>query len=386
MRVFIPLLLLLFVACTKPEESTVIADTLKKEKPNRIVLIFHKPVLNGFYTLPGGSGQSTGRTNDGDEIQYIDDDLIPQRSFLHPDQQWDTLTLHTQRDWMEVKLMYHGIDDLAYFFENGDSVVFKYDGERPVASVLNRQEAYDVTNYSLMVRDSLSIDIFPAMKIAYTPFAVMHRMKETDDFGKYMDKVHTTALANMAKELDGQYETLEQFRSTRLITDEQLQYRLRNIYYGLQHMAVNGRRNPERSKVALIDREIDKLVERFPGMSTERSDSLLVQMNYLKYLHNSIAMKYNKEVGMLERNGKGAGARIPDLLKKYDVVRLDSQLTAAELKTIQFGNVSQILENTSFFSIEQRLRYLNRFKNDFQDTIMMQSLIAKYDVEFVIDE
>lgn len=388
MRVFIPLLFLAFVACSGPGEaiSSQESITLKKEKPNRIVLIFHQPVKNGFYTYPDGEGQSTGRTNKGDEIQYTDDHLILQRAVLHAEVEWDTVTIDTQRDRLEIKLMYMGLDDLAYLFENGDSVLFEYDGIKPVASILNRPEAYAVTNYSLMVRDSISRDLFPAMKIVRTPFALMHRKTKEDRFDVFLEDIRNTALSHMSEELEDQYTLLEKLSTSGEMPVEHFRYRLANLLYGLKNMEVTGQRNPERSKVAQITKEIERLNARFPEFSSPRSDSLLVQMNYQLYLQSSITEQYAKQVTMLERNGRGAGARTPDHLKKYDLVRLDTQLTALEKKTVQHGTLSLILSQPNFFSAEQRLRYLTYFKNDFQDSVMTRYLIDKYKVEYVVDD
>ncbi len=45
-----------------------------------------------------------------------------------------------------------------------------------------------------------------------------------------------------------------------------------------------------------------------------------------------------------------------------------------------------MLSQSGFFSIKDRLKYLNRFKNDFEDSVMVQNLISKYNIEFKIED
>ena len=70
----------------------------------------------------------------------------------------------------------------------------------------------------------------------------------------------------------------------------------------------------------------------------------------------------------------------------YDSIRESELFTASERLVLQFSNVDLILQNTSFFDIEERLKYLTKFKNDFRDTVLFNTLVEKYNVKFEIDD
>jgi hypothetical protein len=99
---FLPLLtkLMATMACTKEQVSEV-----EKEKSNQIVLIFNKPVKNGFAINPETGKKSHGRTNQGDEIQITDDHHISRRLVFEEGAEYDTIVINSKRDQVEMKLM-----------------------------------------------------------------------------------------------------------------------------------------------------------------------------------------------------------------------------------------------------------------------------------------
>ncbi len=173
---YLPLLafVLMLMACTKEEQ----VSEAEKEKPNRIVLIFNKPVKNGFAINPETGKLSHGRTRNGDEIQIVDDAHISRRLTFEEGAEYDTVVIDSQRDYVEMKLMYKGIDDLTYLFQNGDSVIFTYEGIKPIARIINRKEDTNVVNFSLFIRDSLASDDHLAITFLQNP---MLKIRELDD-------------------------------------------------------------------------------------------------------------------------------------------------------------------------------------------------------------
>lgn len=386
MRHFILLLIaLLFVACSKQENPI----ETKKEKSNQVALIFHKPIRNGFKSHPKMGEIGFMRTKKGDEIQYIDDHLIQQRLSFDWEAEWDTVILKSRRDYLEVRLMYRGVDDLDYLFQNGDSVLFEYTDHKPIASILNRPEESPVTNFALYVRDSISSSEYPANRIAGAPLILMHRQEESElPLLNFFDSVKYKAITDIPLELTQEIELLKSLNSSGQMSDQVLQYRVENSLRKLQNLAVGlgADKDKEAGAYQAILDEIQRLENQFPLVESQRNDSLLANAAYRAYLSNSVRVEFRDKVKMLEFNGKGAGRRTVDYPRKYDSIRVSTHMSPLEKKVAQFAATEAILSQPGIFPIEERLKYLTRFKNDFQDSTMVNTLMSRYDVQFIIDD
>ncbi|GAB5523585.1 MAG: hypothetical protein Roseis2KO_14570 [Roseivirga sp.] len=384
----LPLLafVLLLIACTKEEQ----VSEVEKEKPNRIVLIFNKPVKNGFAINPETGKMSHGRTRNGDEIQIVDDAHISRRLTFEEGAKYDTIVIDSQRDYVEMKLMYKGIDDLTYLFQNGDSVLFTYDGIKPTAHILNREVASEVVNYSLFIRDSLAFDDHLAITLLQNPLLKMRELDNSKmSFQEFFAKLDDESSAKVIEETPRYYDVLDQWKAAGLISKQQYRFRLENIARTLQTSDVSLNR-PDLEKKSIAGTNIQKALEdfktRYPDIEMERNDSLLYNSAYLRYLSTAIAMRYRGKIKMISREGRGAGARTPNHLLRYDSIRNTTFMSPLEKKITQYNTMNAMLSQPNFFSIADRLKYLTRFRNDFQDSAMVQSLITRYDIKFEIED
>lgn len=378
--------LLTAMACTKEEQ----VSEVEKEKPNRIVLIFNKPVKNGFAINPETGKTSHGRTNSGDEIQIIDDHYIARRLRFEEGAEYDTIIINSKRDQVEMKLMYKGIDDLTYLFQNGDSVMFTYDGIKPTAQIMNREAASEMVNFSLFIRDSLAFSDHLAITFLQNPLL---KIRELDDskmsFEEFFARLDEESSLKVIEETPRYYDVLDQWKEQGVIDQHEYQFRLENIARALQtsDVALN-RPDIEKESPAgdNIKKALDAFQTRYPEVEMDRDDSLLYNSAYQRYLSNAIAMRYRGKIEMISREGRGAGARTLNHLQRYDSVRITDFMSPLEKKITQYNTMNAMLSQPKFFSIANRLKYLNRFKNDFQDSIMVEELITRYDIKFEIED
>lgn len=377
--------MLVLIACTKEEQ----VPEVKKEKPNRIVLIFNKPVKNGFYSFPGTEG-AQGRTEGGDEIQFIDDNYMRQRLAFKIGAASDTVVIQSKRDIVEVLLMYKGLDDLNYLFENGDSVIFDYDGIKPSARILNRPEASIVTNFSLYVRDSILTDDYPAVDIAIQPMTTWRKHKDSGLSFKALDeKIKNDALANIRTEFTRQYDLLDKLKEENNLDSLRYNIRRQNLLRNLQIARFRlgyTRSGSELSPTPTIDKALSDFENRFPDMDMARSDSFLYHHAYVKYLGVSVHQLYLKQVDMMSQQTRGGGGSTLNKLQQYDTIRNNAYMSDLEKKVMQYETMNAMLSQPNFFSIADRLKYLTRFRNDFQDSAMVQDLITRYDIKFEIED
>lgn len=388
MRYYLSLfaLLLVTMACTKEEQ----VSEVEKEKPNQIVLIFNKPVKNGFAINPETGKTSHGRTNKGDEIQVIDDHYIAHRLTFEEGAEYDTVVIHSKRDLVEMKLMYKGIDDLTYLFENGDSVLFTYEGIKPTASILNRKAHAEVVNFSLFIRDSLAFSDHLAITLLQNPLLKMREMRDSKmSFDEFFAQLDNEASAKVIEETPLYYDLLDQWKKEGLIDEHQYRFRLENIARTMQISDLSLNR-PDMEQQSPAGKNIRKALEdfktRYPDIEAGRSDSLLYNSVYQRYLATAIAMQYRGKIEMISQEGRGAGARTLNHLQRYDSIRATSFMSPLEKKLIQYQTMNAMLSQPNFFSIANRLKYLTRFRNDFQDSAMVQNLIARYDIKFEIED
>ncbi|KYG78812.1 TlpA family protein disulfide reductase [Roseivirga echinicomitans] len=378
--------LFVFLGCSPtntPKEGEIVPT-------NQIVLIFHKPVQNGYYLIPDGGGRSQERNPNGDEIQFLDDNMIEQLLHLNIGVESDTVIVKSKRDLVEIRLMYKGVDELKYLFQNGDSVVFNYSGIKPTAKVINRQEDYTVTNFSLVERDSLALDEYTALHITDLPLLLTYKGRNLDreQYNSFYDEIGETALRNISEELASQYELLEQLKIEGKITNKQLDYRIQNIYFQLAKLKASPllKNKVEDEKASTLKNSMDNLVKRYPKIGIERSDSLVYNNAYIKYLLYTTSLDVREKVSSYNYNTGVSGGSIMNYPQAYDSIQMMVSLTPIEKKKLQFVYIEKLFQDAGYFPIEKRWEYLDKFNNDYQDSAMFDFLVEKFNIKFKIDD
>lgn len=384
---FLFLCLLILFSCSDKSSETAIEE---KEKPNQITLIFKNPVQNGAYYKPNATKPSFYTTQTGNEIEFIDDNLITQRLHIDFEAEIDTVIILSRREWVEVGLYYKGIDQLKYLFQNGDTIFFNYQGSRPVASIQNRSEDFAVTNFDLIERDSIATTEFLAATfIEDQPLfdyfgEIANNLEEHKKFRKEKEEVN---LKNFTQEFDKKMEMLQSLKAKGLIDKRQYQYRVLNQYFQLADIiAFEKRLNPEieTNEINIYTEAINRVRNELPTSFNLRNDSLLYSNRYTSYFIRSIRAEFNKKADYYEYKTETSGGRITNYPQAYDSVQVASHLSQIEKMKAQYYYVEYIFKDAGYFPIEIRWEYLNKFKNQYQDSAMYNHLVEKYNIKFSI--
>lgn len=379
------LILISTLACSDHKNKPVDQPQL----PDQVVLIFKNPQSHARYTFPSFYDQPVGNlaSGNGYQIQTINDALIPTRYRFEVSSPSDTVTISTKRNLLEVKLTYKAIDELTYYFRKGDTVIFNYEGTKPIAEIINRKENTEVTNFSLNQRDSVYQDDLPAMIIfnhSLLGYRLYSRGEDKTISAQEFEKKYRTKIGNILnQELTADIKRINSFKEQGLITAQHLNAMLSDLYWKLTNKLTELRYVPEEENFEYL-RQILKDLERDHPALAVRNDSLLVSGVYQKFIEEKAKRLY--PLPKLEMRGRGSGSSIRDYATSYDSIQGSRAFSPTERKLLQYKNLDKMLSETAHFNIETRLKYLTKFKNDYQDTVLFNDFVKKYNVKFEIDD
>ncbi len=101
---------------------------------SNVVIIFKNAPINYRHTFPNGSTVSRGES----EISYINDNFQIE-NYTPRYRELDTFVISTNRTWLEIGHVHHGIEVWSYMLHSGDTVMFSYDELFPRIEVKNPQ-------------------------------------------------------------------------------------------------------------------------------------------------------------------------------------------------------------------------------------------------------
>lgn len=387
---FLFLCLFILFSCSDKASKTIIEE---KEKPSYVVLVFKYP--QSYLKIEFGSGRtaSTLAARNGYEIETIDSTGLITRHQINFEMEIDTISIPSNRELLEVKLTYLGIDQLTYFFEKGDTVVFEYPNGTPYAQIINRDEPANLTNIQIYLRDSISTGQFPAILEATNPGLPMESLFSQEnarsiDMRSYIDEYRNTKGIEASEQL----RILMADAKAWSLTEHQnqvLRSTIADYYWMLQQWVSETERLQSNGKsldseaLSEVERLLNEIDNQYPDIKNNKNN-FSQSISYQKALKYRLAQEFKPQ--MLELKTSGAGARIMNYTAYYDSIQHSRWIKEAEKRVMQYEVVDQILSNGSFFDIEERLKYLTKFKNDFQDTVLFNTLVKKYNVKFEIDD
>jgi len=155
---------------------------------------------------------------------------------------------------------------------------------------------------------------------------------------------------------------------------------LNDSYWSLRSVLQKEKTPLEGNKLQDLIGEIESIDPSF----SKRNDEQLKSISYQKFFRSIPVIEFKPRTLKIENEGSASSS--PDLISLYDSVRASNLFTDSEKLVLQHEYVDQMFTNSAHFDIEDRLIYLTRFKNDFQDTALFNQLVEKYDVKFEIDE
>lgn len=387
---FLFLCLIFLSACSQKDRTGNDKTAIPEPKANSIVLIFENPVKHGFSINPKTGRMGAGRTTKGDEIQFYDEHYLEERLTIDFEQSVDTVVIPTRRNVLEVRLMYNGLDDLTYYFQNGDTVRFQYQERKPVATILNRPEDSLASNYSLFLRDSIANEGMMALDIIKMPLVLLGKIKPKDNsveaYNKAMDEYTDKVAKMLSKELNAELNFAESLKSKNLISEEVYSARILSIYMKLLGSTVYADKNKESFSKTQITNSLKNLENRYPEIVNYRNDSLFSLNEYTKTFSSQISKKAFEGVRFIEQSNGQAGFRIPNFPIAYDRMLVDSTLSETQRKITLYKYVDGILREGKILGIQTQLQYLTKFKNDVQDSVLTQKLESKYNIKYEIDD
>ncbi|WP_339608067.1 TlpA disulfide reductase family protein [uncultured Roseivirga sp.] len=380
-KYLILLTLISTLACSDNKEKLVGQPQL----PDHVVLIFNNPQSHAKYTFPT-FGKSTFVSHPS-QILTINDQFIPTRYRFKANALSDTVTISTKRDLLEVKLTYKAMDELTYYFRKGDTVVFNYEGKKPIAEIINRKESTEVTNFSLHQRDSVYHDDVPAILVFEEFNLILAKYFELDDrtvdINDFIERYRINLTKGLMEELNEDIKVLSSFRGQGMISEEQQKAILSDLYWKLTNGLASITKKPEGDAFGELYQILEDLERDHPVLAI-RNDSLLVSGGYQKFIEEKAKRLY--PLPKLEMRGRGSASSIRDYATSYDSIQASKAFSPTERKLLQYKNLDKILSETGDFNIETRLKYLTKFKNDYQDTVLFNDFVKKYNVKFEIDD
>ena len=139
-----------------------------------------------------------------------------------------------------------------------------------------------------------------------------------------------------------------------------------------------------------IDSALQMLNTNITYLQNLRNDSLLNFGWYQNYFFRSMQDSLNIQLLTKTYDNNNAGGSSYDYVKLYDAIDAGNGLTKQEIAFLQKVNIRGIVNpiNNSFFSLQTRNTYLNRFKDSIykEDSVWFNSLMTKYNLSFEIIE
>ncbi|MDX8340823.1 thioredoxin-like domain-containing protein [Draconibacterium sp. IB214405] len=369
----------LFVACSprqKTESKIPVAN-------NQVTLIFEN--------IPAEWRSEETNCMVLSETEYVDDNFISHRFTPDPSKLFDTLTITTNRNVVELTHTYKTVDEFSYLFHKGDTAIIRYNDKTPVVEVVNRETKSFDLNYDLLKRERLTPNDFPAFIKFQQPIVFADY---TNGFNGAEERAFNAAVKNFILEMGKELNLLDSLQKHELISDEianfyktQLLYRQINLK--LQSQIGSHSVKPLYKKFTPEDFTIRMEYYQELGwisggnLIDSKNDSLLY-FSYYNDLSNWIYFQYfSRKVGRIKstnsvNNITTAGSNIADYLTLADTIYTSILLSEHAKNLLLFKNIQNIIENCS---IDETRQAFNKFENRVKDTVLVNYVRNKYSLD-----
>lgn len=339
----------LFLSCTQKRNE--------ENQPKNLVLIFENPQVNNRYSFSNGVFINSPKHY---ELSYINDELILQGYPLNYGKKRDTITLKSSRPLIEIALSYKAFDKLTYFFKGGDTVLFRYNGRKPVASVLNRKTLPMDVNYDLSVHEKIFHDDFPGTIKHESPNLIYFTSDYKNlDYEKEIKRISNEAFAQLKQEYQEETAYLDSLQRNNLISKE--------IFNSYCH-ALN-------IKYQFHTRNNDLSKDILDSVLQPRSESFLNYQYYSAYLQKFSWYYFEKRVNWI----KTTSSMNPDYRSMFDSISHSGFYSAAEKRVLLFDMIERIIEKGYKDDIAL---YLSKFKNVTGDSAAVLYLTRTNNLDF----
>lgn len=362
-------LLLFLTACNNVTERSGQQKVPQKNAGYVVIFIENAPI-NRVYKWPDGVTSGSYPTF---ELRYIDDDALAHYYLPKESLKKDTLVLYTERDRVEVQHAYNGIDVLSYLFQNGDSVLFTYEGQKPTATILNRNALTWDLNYDLRKRTLISGEDFPGLvrtelRFAFKDSTFLHIENLHERVAEARRIGYQIALSEQNLELL----LLDSLRKHNLLSEETYSYYRDKSFFDIanQHLFF------PLDSAAVSGQEKIYSAEQLKEVINNSEASYFY---FEKMLRGLRIYYFEKKVDFI----KTLNANYIDFRQLYDSINESKLFDANAKQRLLFMTIKEIIET---FSIQDRQEYLNKFKSDVPDTVLYNHLIKKYELDRPISD
>jgi len=360
--------------------SNNIKSTRDKITKNQITLIFD--------STPPASRSKVNGALVATKIEFIDDNLIQQQYFPDPSKRFDTLILRPKDKLVEIIHFYKTVDKLSYLFQNGDTVIFHYQNNTPIATVKNRKtKSYDV-NYDLFKREVLTPSDYPAFVKFELPFYFADFSK---GFKGSFEKEFNLAVKRFHFEMNQENKLLDSLQHNNLISDNisnffktRLLYQQKIIqlqetlgYYSIKPLLQ--RLNPEDFTIQM-NNDIELGGFNKENILDSKNDNLLYFGFYRDLIDWFNSNYLCRKVGRKEStnyidNIATAGSNLPDYISLADTIKQNKLLSSRAKDILLFQNIQNIIEENS---IDEAKSAFEKFYKEVKDSALVNFVRRKY--------
>jgi len=356
----------------------------KDIRSNQIILIFKTPPPTWKVHRKAG-GYTPARC----EIDFVDDNFIPIQYLPDTEKEFDTLIIKTQREYIEFRHSYKGIDKLTYLFQNGDTVLFSYQDNTPIATLKNRESKIHDINLDLFKRKTLYHEEYPSYIKSLQPIFFM---RSTKNLQKESERVVAVANKEFLIEINKERTFLDSLHDASLISHEIYNSFYRQTLYqhkildlqrllGVKHSSqgIIPNLTNENFKVQLgYDIELGYL--NGDNILSSKNDSLLYFGHYQDLINWLYFYYLSKKVGKIESVNyvdgiATSGSGMPNYLSLYDTINNCSFLSSQAIKILKLKTIQNIVENNTIDEVKVAFA---KFRKDINDTSMVNFVSKKY--------
>lgn len=341
--------LALLLSCTQKRNE--------KNQPKNLVLIFENPQVNNRYFFSNGVYINSPKHY---ELSYINDDLILMGFPLNYEKKRDTITIKSSRPLIEITLSYKAFDKLIYFFKGGDTVLFRYNGRKPVASVLNRKTLPMDANYDLSVHEKIFHNDFPGTIKHEAPQLIFFTSNPIySDTKKEFERISNEALIQLKRESLNESKFLDSLQKVNLISRD-----ISDLY-----------RHALKIKCQFHTGNSDLSKHMLDSAFHPRSDSFLNYQYYNAYLQKFSMNYFEKRVNWIEESN----ASYADYRSMFDSINHSGFFSAAEKRVLLFDMLERIINKGDKEDIKL---YLSKFKGINKDSAAVLYLTKNNNLDF----
>jgi thiol-disulfide isomerase/thioredoxin len=346
------ILFLLILGC-----NSQIKERVTENNQESITLIFKDfPKENSIYRI---TQQKSIRSSS--DINFVDDNLIHQKIFFNEKNQNDTVRILTQRNRVEVTLIYNGIESANYLFHKGDSVYFTYNQGTPNATVINRKFLNYEINYDVIQKAIIANDDIPAIRKYFSPlFFIKFDYRNNEKLKSYKDSCASVAKTQFVEELF----FLDSLCNNGFISNEIYYLKRRSLLWPVYLMKGNIANYEDSLLTKLLSDTICYI---------NPSDTLLCYNYYRSYL----IKKVNNHFSNIKLINESNGSR-PDFCAQFDTIYKLTFLTEREKKYLLTEKLRSIFETGNANEINI---YKKKFRDITGDYELLNYLLKLYSID-----